>query len=182
MGLFTGADKYEKQQQANSWNNLSNIASSSLSSAKGLEATGKENTGVATDFFRGVAKGDRTAMAPAINAVTESADAAKREQAQMGTARGGGASSYNQQVEQKTREVIANLMGQSQAGAATELANIGGNETQSMLSALGISSGTESNLSSALHQDISEKNASAAKMWGALIGGGMKLAGTALFH
>ncbi len=75
-----------------------------------------------------------------------------------------------------TRQLISSLLGEAQIAAGDKLAAIGSGETNAMMSALGVASGTESNLSSLLHQDIKEKEASAAKMWGSIIGGGLKLA------
>lgn len=176
FGLFKGASKDEKKRESDTWQNLNNLFSSTYSNSVGLGKSGKEATGTASDFYKGVVKGDRTAIAPGVNAAIDAADAAKREQGQMGTARGGGASSVNQQVDEHTRALIASLMQEAQTGAADKLGTIGSNDTNAMMNALGIASGTETNLSSLLHQDVKEKNASAAKMWGALIGGGIKLA------
>lgn len=176
MGLFTGASKEERQRQESTWNNLGDISKTSMTSAGELGKKGKEDMGTASNLFQSIAKGDRTALAPAVNAAVEGADAAKREQAQMGTARGGGASSHNQQIEDHTRELISSLLGEAQVGAADKLAAIGSGETNQAMTALGIGSGTETNLSSLLHKDIAEKDASAAKMWGSLISGGLSLA------
>ena len=93
----------------------------------------------------------------------------------MGTARGGGAIDTNQQIESQTRQLISSLLGEQQGSAADKLAAVGSGDTNAMMQALGIASSTESNLSSILHTDVKEKNASAAKMWGSLISGGMNL-------
>jgi hypothetical protein len=174
--MFKGAPKGEKKQESDTWQNLSNLFGSTYGAGQEIGKKGNADTGVASNLFTGIAKGDRTALAPAVNAAVEGADAAKREEAQMGTARGGGASSHNQQIEDHTRQLVSSLLGEAQVGAADKLAAIGSGETNSMMNALGIASGTESNLSSLLHKDVSEKNAAAAKMWGSLIKGGLSLA------
>lgn len=174
--MFKGAPKDEKKRESDTWNNLDNVFKSSFTSGVDLGQRGKEATGTASSLFKGIAKGDRTAMAPAVNAAVEGADAAKREQGQMGTARGGGMAGENQQIQDHTRQLISSLLGNAQIGAADKLAAIGSGETNAMMTAEGIASGTETNLSSLLHQDIKEKNESAAKMWGSIIKGGLKLA------
>jgi hypothetical protein len=176
LDMFKGAPSGEKKQESNTWNNLDNVFKSSFSSGVDLGEKGKENTGVASSLFQGIAKGDRTALAPAVNAAVEGSDAAKREQGQMGTARGGGMAGENQQIQDHTRQLISSLLGEAQVGAADKLAAIGSGETNSMMAAEGVASGTESNLSSLLHRDVQEKEQSAAKMWGSLISGGLNIA------
>lgn len=174
--MFKGASKGEKKQESDTFQNLNNLFSSTYSSGVGLGESGKDATGTASTFYKGIVKGDRTQLAPAVNAAVEGSDAAKRQQAEMGTSRGGGSSSGNQQIEDHTRALISSLMGEAQTSSADKLAAIGSNDTNAMMSALGIASGTETNLSKLLHTDVSEKEQSAAKMWGSLISGGMKLA------
>lgn len=174
--MFKGASSGEKKQESDTFQNLNNLFSSTYSDAVGLGRRGKDESGVAGDFYKGIVSGDRTKVAPAANAAVDMADAAKREQAQMGTSRGGGQGSSNQQVDEHTRALIASLMGEQQAGAADKLAAMGSGDTNAMMNALGIASGTESNLSTLLHQDIKEKNASAAKMWSSLISGATSIA------
>lgn len=176
LSMFGGAPKDEKQRESNTWNNLDNVFKQSFESGTALGKAGKEDTGTASSFYKGIVKGDRTALAPAVNAAVEGADAAKREQGQMGTARGGGLAGENQQIQDHTRQLISSLLGEAQVGAADKLSAIGSGETNSMMTALGVGSGTESNLSSLLHTDVAQKEQSAAKLWGSLIGGGLKLA------
>ncbi len=182
LGLFTGAGKGEKNQESDTWQNLSNLFGTAYTQGSNLQNKGQANQNDATNFFKGVAKGDRTAIAPAVNAAVEGGDAAKREEAQMGTSRGGGTNAPNQQVQAHTQALISSLLGQAQEGAAENLANIGGQQTGTGVGELGLASGTESNVSSLLHQDVKEKNASAAKMWGSLIGGIANIASAGLFH
>ncbi len=176
FGMFKGAPKDEKKRESDTWQSLSNIATEADTTGAALGKKGAAETGRATDFFGGVLSGDRTKLAPGVNAAVEGADAAKREQGQMGTARGGGTNADNQQIEQHTRQLVSALMGEAQTGAADKLAAIGSGDTNAMLSETGIASGTQSNLSSLLHTDVKEKNESAAKMWGSLISGGLNLA------
>lgn len=179
MGIFSGfkgAPGDEKKQETDTWHNLSNLFGSTYTHSEELGKKGIADQADAAGFFKGVLSGDRTKMAPGTNAAVDSGDAAKREQGQMGTARGGGTAGNNQQIEAHTRQLISSLLGEAQTGAAGGLAAIGGQDIGAMMSALGIASGTETNLSGLLHTDVHEKDASAAKMWGSLISGGMKLA------
>lgn len=176
LSMFKGAPKDETKMESDTWHNLNNVFGHSFSTGVDLGERGKEESGKASSFYKGVLSGDRTAMAPAVNSALEGADAAKRERSNMGTARGGGVAGENQQVQQHTQDLISSLLGEAQTGAADKLAAIGAGETGQAMSSLGIASGTETNLSSLLHQDVKEKNQSAAKMWGSLISGGIKLA------
>lgn len=176
MSIFSGAPAGEKKQESDSWQNLNNLFVNSFESADKLGRKGNEAQNQASGFYKGVLAGDRTKIAPAANAATEMSDAQKREQSQMGTARGGGAAGDNQQREAHTRQLISSLLGEQQTSSADKLAAVGSGDINAMMSALGIASSTEGNLSSLLHKDVSEKNASAAKMWGSLISGGINLA------
>ncbi len=179
MGIFSafkGAPKGEKKQESDTWQNLSNLFGTAYTEGSDLINKGQERQNDASGFFKGVLKGDRTAVAPAANAAVNAGDAAKREQSQMGTARGGGANAQNQTLEQHTQALISSLLGQAQEGAAEGLASMGGQNVGAGIGGLGVASGTESNLSSLLHTDVKEKNASASKMWGSLISGGLNIA------
>jgi len=179
MGLFSafkGAPSSEKNRESNSWQNLDNLAGSTYGHSEQLYQQGVGEKSDASGYFKRLLTGDRTVMAPQADAATASADAAKRQQGQMGTARGGGAVGNNQQIEDHTRQLISSLLGEAQGGAAGNLAGMGGQDVGNALNALGVASGTYSNLSNLLHSDIKEKNASASKMWSSLISGGLKLA------
>jgi hypothetical protein len=179
MGIFDsfkGASTGEKKQESDTWQNMSNLFGSTYGHSEQIGQKGIANMGDAAGFFKGVLSGDRTKVAPGTNAAVDSADAAKREQAQMGTARGGGAVGNNQQIEAHTRQLISSLLGEAQTNAAGALGTLGENQVGEMGSLLNTASGTEANLSNTLHKDVQEKNASAAKMWGTLISGGLNLA------
>lgn len=176
MSIFSGASKGEKKQESDTWQNLSNLFAHSFGEGAEQERKGNENQDLAGGYYKGILAGDRTKLAPAVNAAVDTADAAKREQAQMGTARGGGVAGANQQIESHTRDLISSLLGEQQGGAADKMAVLGEGEIGQSMNALGIASGTEGNLSNILHKDVAEKNASAAKMWGSLISGGLNLA------
>lgn len=175
MSMFKGAPKEEKNQQKQSWANLIGIGDTTRKEAGALGAEGKEAKGNSIDYFQRLLKGDRTAIAPGVNAATAASDAQKREQGTMGTARGGGQAGANQQRESDLRGQVMSLFGQQQQGAADKLGQMGQNDIGQMLSSLGLSAGTEESVSNILGKDIQEKGAAAHKLWGSIIGGAAKL-------
>jgi hypothetical protein len=176
FGAFKGAPKDEKKKESDTWQNLNNLFGSTYGHSEQIGQKGIADQADAAGFFKGVLRGDRTAIAPGTNAAINAGDAAKREQAQMGTARGGGAVGANQQIEAHTRQLLSSLLGEQQTAAAGALATIGNEEMGHMGNLLNTASGTETNLSNILHQDVREKDQSAAKMWGSLLKGGLNLA------
>lgn len=181
FGLFGGAPKSEKEQQSKTFSDLGNLFGTVSKSGEDLTKKGNAAQGRAANFFGRTLSGDRTAIAPAVNTAVEAGDAAKREEAQMGTSRGGGTNAGNQERETHTRSLMASLLGQAQEGAADKLAAIGGEDINAGIGAEGTAGAIGTNLSSLLNTDIQQKNQAASKMWGSLIGGGLKLATAGLF-
>lgn len=95
-------------------------------------AAGLEDIGKAGSYWSKLLSGDRPTMeqavAPETNQVLGQADAAKREQAGMGTARGGGTAGANQQVQDASMAKIDNLLFGARPAAAQQEAAIGGKE------------------------------------------------------
>lgn len=176
MGFLKGAPKEEKQQQQETWSNLLGIGKTAQGESAGFGKQGKAATGDAMSYFKRLLSGDRTAVAPAANAAVETSDAQKREQAKMGTARGGGANAGNQKRESDLRGQIMSLFGKQQEGAAKGLQEIGATDLNAMLQSLGLGAETESTVGNMLTSDINQKNASAHKLWSSIIGGAAKLA------
>lgn len=100
----------------------------------GRAATGQglQDLGTSGNFFRRLASGNRVAatqaMAPQINAATQQADAQRRQEAALGTARGGGTAGLNQTADTNRLASIDNMLFGAQTGAAGELANVGRTE------------------------------------------------------
>lgn len=175
MSAFKGAPKEEKNQEKQTWSNLMGLGETARQEAGTLGAEGKEAKGDAVNYFQRLLKGDRTAIAPGVNAATATSDAQKREQATMGTSRGGGTNAANQTRENDLRGQAMSLFGNQQQGAAGNLASIGQNDIGQMISSLGLSGNIESSTGDLLHRDIQEKGAAAHKLWGSLLGGAAKL-------
>lgn len=100
----------------------------------GRTATGQglQDLGTSGNFFRRLTSGNRTAttqaMAPQINAAEQQGDALRRQEANLGTARGGGTAGTNQQMDTNRLAQIDNMLFGAQTGAAGELANVGRTE------------------------------------------------------
>jgi hypothetical protein len=116
----------------------------------GQEAKGVDTLDTAKQYWSDITQGNRTALqsaaAPQANAIQQRADAAKREQSQMGTARGGGLNAENQQVQQNQEKQLATNEAAVQPEAAKQLgqvgqaqANIGHQQMAEALQALGLS-------------------------------------------
>lgn len=89
-------------------------------------AAGQAGLGSAASYFQSLLSGNRTALtqaaAPEINAVNTGADAARRQAAASGTARGGGTASQNANAATTTRAQIDNALLGVRGNAATNLA------------------------------------------------------------
>lgn len=158
---------------------------------KGIEA-GTTNTdkGLGTldqikNFWMNRVSGNRTALqgaaAPVINNVVGQADAAKTQQANLGTSRGGGANAGNQQLQQQVMGQENKAIADVQPEAAKEVsqigttqANIGQGQMAKALQALGLSAETTREItdSSAKSRELSATaNADVRQQWSDLLTG-----------
>lgn len=141
LGIGGSSSKTDRGVQLQSFGNLSNLFNWALPLAKETASTGQsilkggvESLGTAGNYFKKLLSGNRSdlmqAEAPAIAATTSAADASKRQLATMGTARGGGVSASNQQIDDKTRATVDNALFGVRSAAAGDLAKVGQAETQ----------------------------------------------------
>jgi hypothetical protein len=114
------------------------------------QATATQGLGQASDFWKSILSGNSTsiaaATAPLTNAAVNQADAAKRQEASMGTARGGGTNEGNQQIESNTRATVNNdvfsalpAAAQGEQSVATAQGSLGSSQLMQSLQALGLS-------------------------------------------
>ena len=133
-----GVPKSTKQ----STSNLNNLFNYALPQAQSSMATGTQATDQALNYFQKLTSGNRTAMdqaiAPARNAINTAGDASRRQQANLGTARGGGVNATNQQQKTTQDAAVDSALLQAQPEAAKAEATIGQSQTQDALAALGI--------------------------------------------
>ena len=149
--------------------------------ATGFPAVAGGITGLdqAKQYWSKIMSGNRPAVmeaaAPALTNINQQADAARAEQAQMGTARGGGTSAANQQAETnrmtQANQLIAGLQPQAAAGvqaASTAEAQAGEAQMRDALSAMGLSQNVADEIinSSITSRPISiSANNSVAQQW-----------------
>lgn len=170
-----------KGRQSGAWDSLAGAGSFGMDTAKSAGAKGfgfQDDAAAQFKSLLGMDNLGETLSTPAINTTRDAADAAKREQAVMGTNRSGGAVAANQQQESDLMGQIASLL---QGGdiaalglknaAAGELAGIGAQDIQAMLQALGISVGASGALGEQSTSALNEKNRADAQKWASIIGG-----------
>lgn len=95
-------------------------------------AAGLSGVDAAKQYFQNIMQGGSAALKaaqPAVSAVNSQADAAMA-QAEMGTARGGGINSTEQQLETNKNSQVSNIIAGQQSVAAQETGSLGGTEAQ----------------------------------------------------
>ncbi len=131
--------KRDRSDYLNSQERMGNVFNQAFGFGQGLEKQGQATTGqgvqdlgASGNFFRRLMSGNRAAtteaMAPQINAVEAQGDAQRRQQAALGTARGGGLAGTNQQAQNQRMAQIDNMLFGAQTGAAKEVGDIGRTE------------------------------------------------------
>ncbi|MGH7184506.1 MAG: hypothetical protein ACREJN_21380 [Nitrospiraceae bacterium] len=159
-------------------------AGKSLTSGTANENAGTSSLDAAKSYWQNLTSGNRTAVAgaaaPVANAAQAQGDAALREQAQMGTARGGGVNAENQQIKQNEQKQVTDAVAGVQPKAAEELAgvgtaqaNVGHQQMAEALQSLGLSEDVAKELidSSIQSRPISEAaNQAVIGQWSNLLG------------
>ena len=135
------------ERMSNVFNNASGFGNALEKQGQATMASGTADLGTSGNFFRDLMSGNRAAttqaMAPQINAVEAQGDAQRRQQAALGTARGGGAAGVNQQAQNQRMAQIDNMLFGAQTGAAKEVGDIGRTEAGVGLSQTGQGLGFE---------------------------------------
>ena len=155
---------------------LKSLFQQGSSAVSSFGASGKQTLDQVSQYFKnllGSRQSAEQAIAPEANAVRASADAAKKQASEKGTSRTGGDVSHNQMIEDEVRKQISTLLDKSRQEAAGQLGNIGGQELNTMLSALGIST-------QGVQSDVASQRAASAELWSSLIGGAGKVIGAAI--
>ncbi len=174
-----GPSKQEQGQQTQSWTNLNSLFKSASDTASSFGAKGSSTLNDVTKYFKTLLSGDRAATAkaeaPGIASIQSGAEAAKKQRADMGTGRTGGAVAENQQSEDRTRSQIDSLISSAAPGAATSLTGIGESDINAMLSALGLGTNAAATVGGQTTSDIVAQRQASADMWSSLIGGAAKV-------
>lgn len=135
LGLTPGATKKSE-------GNLANVFNYALPTAQSQQAAGTADTGAASNYWKGILSGNRSALmasaAPEINAVNASADASRKEAAATGTARGGGVNAANRTAGDNTTAQITNALFAQRPEAAKGAAGVGATELSDASNKLGL--------------------------------------------
>jgi hypothetical protein len=156
LGIGGSSAKTDRNQTLASYQQLNNLFNFGLSTGKTGVTTGTGTTAAGVGglensqaYWQKLMSGSRPALmqaaAPEINAVQSQGDAARRQAAASGTARGGGTAGANQQQKTDQMAQIDNALFGVRPTAAKEsgvvssqIANVGENQMQAALTALGI--------------------------------------------
>lgn len=182
MGIGGSAAKTDRKQELKGFGDLSNVFNFAMPTATNLSASGSGGLDSSMAYFKSIMSGNRSTMmaaqAPAINATLASGDAAKRQAATSGTARGGGTAGTNQQADEKTGATIDNALFAARPAAAKEVGQLGNAELSDALNALGIAGNTAGDITSLASSSRSTSNAitrqaigDVASVAGAVLGG-----------
>jgi hypothetical protein len=124
LGIGGSSSKTDRSQYLGGQGALSNIFNTAIPS-------GASDTGAAEGFNKSVLSGNRSAITqalqPEIGTITGEANQAKKQQAAMGTSRGGGTNAQNQQLDKQTQAAITGTINQARPEASKQLASIGSN-------------------------------------------------------
>lgn len=193
-----GGDDKAKDQRGQSWGQLNQLFGTTNAAAGDLGATGKAEKAKGltqlddvSEYWNTLFHGNRQetaqAVAPATNAATAEADAAKRSQAMLGTGRTGGAVAGNQQIDDKVRAQIDTLIAGVKPEAARQLTDIGKFETSvglqdvsNMLASLGIGVSASGTSGGQATEAQARAQAAQAQLWASLIEGASKVASAAV--
>lgn len=136
LGIGGSSQKTDRGRELGGWNAEWNVFNAGLPLATSTATAGQGTTSkalgsldTAGDFWKDLLSGNKTstaqAAAPITNAAVDQADAARREQAAMGTSRGGGVAAGNQQAQQNTMKTVDNAIFGVRPQAAAQIGDIG---------------------------------------------------------
>jgi hypothetical protein len=165
-GQTGGSIKTDRSQQLQSYGQLNNLFNFGLSSGTNATSSGSGALGGAQNYYQNILSGNRAqvnaAVAPGVNSTLSAADATRRQQANMGTARGGGVASTNRTAGDTTVAQIQSQIFGAKPGAAAGLSSTGSAEGSLGTSELGIANsaaGTNLGVSMQSRQDELDRNA-----------------------
>ncbi len=161
LGIGGSSAKTDRGNQLAATSGEWNLFNSGLASGQAGQAKGQSDIdtalgtlGAPTDYWKSILAPGRTVAtqnaAPATNAVIDQADAARRQEAQLGTSRTGGTAAVNRESGATTDKSVDDIINQSMmggreaaakglTGVAGQQAGIGSSEMYNALSQLGLS-------------------------------------------
>lgn len=161
-GLFGSGQKTDRKEELSGFTGLNNVLNFALPTAQKL-GTGASN------YFSQLLSGNRSALAsataPQTNATLATADAQKRQQAESGTARGGGAAVPNATRSTAVMSAINNELFKTRTAAA----GTGLSAATNLASTAGQTSADLADIASKSRQESSAINSQAFNDVGTLI-------------
>jgi hypothetical protein len=168
MGGFLGIGGVNSKQQNQSIGNLNNLFSYGFGQGQSNVAAGNQSLGQAGSYYSSLLSGNRsalqTAMAPETNQVRSAADAQRKQQASMGTARGGGVAGANQTQQDQTNAQIDNAIFAARPAAAQGAANVGAATAgigENLLATGGTATAAAGDIATKARQQAAQEQASA---------------------
>lgn len=141
----------DRKQQLAGFGDLSNIFNFSTNTGKTQSGAASDLLGQAGGYYSKLLGGDRaatlSAVAPTVNAATQQTDAAKRQIAGSGTARGGGVNATTQTLDDSKRANIDSAVNSAKSGAAAGAAQVGGTVASQASNLLGLGGSVAGDLS-----------------------------------
>lgn len=178
LGIGGSGASTDRKQQLAGYGDLSNVFNTGMNSGTSGVNQGQNDLGSAAGYSSKILNGDRSsimsALSPQISSITGQADAGRRQEAAMGTSRGGGTNAGNQQQNQKEQGAISSAVGGAQPAAAQSLAGVGGTEAGLGANLLGLGNSAASNLTGDAinsYKTTSAQNAAAGAGLGQLASG-----------
>lgn len=168
LGVGGSSSGTDRKAQLGGYGDLSNIYNTGITG--GTDATSK-----AAGYNSKILSGDRSsimsALSPEIGAITGLANQNKKQQASMGTARGGGTDALNQQQQQNTQAEVSNTINTARPEAAKSEAGLGTSLLGTANSAAGTLTGDAINSYKTTSAQNAATGAAAGKLASTLIMG-----------
>lgn len=175
--LFGGSSvTTDRNKELEGFGDLSNVFNYGFNTGKSTFATGLtaeksglEQLGGPAAYYQKLLTGNRasalSAVAPTVNAVNSQTDAAAKQAATMGTARGGGVNAGQQQVDTAKQAAVENAItgaregaASGAAGVASATAGIGSSMAAQALQLLGLGTHAATSLTSIADQSRTESD------------------------
>jgi hypothetical protein len=142
LGIGGSSSGTDRKNTLAGYGDLGNIFNTGVAQGNQQLSQGNQNTGSAANFDNQILNGNRSsimsALSPQISSITGQANQARKQQANLGTARGGGVNAGDQQMQQQEQGAISNVVGGAQPAAAKDLAQIGAGQTSAGGNLLGL--------------------------------------------
>ena len=127
---FMGIGGKNSNQQNQSIGNLNNLFNFGMNAGQNAISSGNSALGAAGSYWSSLLSGNKAnmnqAVAPETNAIASAGDAQRRQQASLGTARGGGVSGGNQQQQTSQNAAVDNALFSARPAAAAGATQVGG--------------------------------------------------------